>query len=377
MKTTKILGAVVVAGLALAFASKVQAAQLTNTKLTLGDSGPGVVGTSHTFVFTHPSNSALRQINFLYCKTPSGTCTAPNGLVTAQPGHITDGVYVNLATPANWKVTSSVDGNVVLFDTVGVDTAINSNTVLTIPFTGITNNTIDTGVQSNNCDFQNATLPTDNSSDTCYVRINTYTDAGVTEADKSIVSYTVISRVTVSARVDPTFTFVVQAVPDATVHSNITTTMPSTFGTLPFGNLTAGTPKYTAHALFVTTNTQTGYTVSAKMDTQMVGVYAGNNIDPFTAAWGTPTAWVEPTGNVASVDTAWFGANTTDTTLAGWSTPNGLFGGIGPTNVVVKQKTTSDNGTTPTYLTYALEANVFQPADTYTGTLVYNALPTY
>ncbi len=34
-------------------------------------------------------------------------------------------------------------------------------------------------------------------------------------------------------------------------------------------------------------------------------------------------------------------------------------------------------GASGVYVTYAVEANVYQPADTYTGVLVYNALPTY
>ncbi len=36
-----------------------------------------------------------------------------------------------------------------------------------------------------------------------------------------------------------------------------------------------------------------------------------------------------------------------------------------------------DNGQTPVYVNYALEVNVYQPADVYSGTLIYTATTTY
>src|SRR5262249_4614520 len=115
-----------------------------------------------------------------------------------------------------------------------------------------------------------------------------------------------------------------------------------------------------------------------KMVTQMTGVYSANNIDPFIAPWGTPTTWTDPTGSTPNDNTGWVGANTTDTDVTGWSaSPSQKFGTISATANIVMQKSSSDNGSAPVYVTYAIEANVFQPADTYTGTLIYNALPTY
>jgi hypothetical protein len=320
------------------------------------------VSTSHTYAFSHTSNSTLRSIHFEYCTTPSGTCVTPASLITtsAAKGTITG------LTNAQWTLENSTAGTPRIEHLAAGET-VPAATVITVPMTTITNHAID------NCQAGG-----DTSTDTCYVRITSYTGLGTGAVDTAIVSYTVVAAVTVSARVDPSFTFVVQSVDSNQVRNGITTSAASTFSTLPFGNLTAGTPKYVAHGLRVTTNTQGGYTVSARMLTQMTGNYAQNNIDPFMAPWTGPTTWTEPTGGTPNDNTGWIGANTTDTDISNWNgDTTALFGTIGASAVTVMQGAGSDNGTNSVYVTYAIEANVFQPADTYSGVLQYNALPTY
>jgi hypothetical protein len=201
----------------------------------------------------------------------------------------------------------------------------------------------------------------------------------VSDLDTGTASYTVISAVTVTTRVDPVFTFTVAGVDTgAATDTGVTTSVSSAYNTLPFGNLTAGTPKYAAHSLTVTTNTDTGYTVTAKMLTQMAGVYAGNNVDPYagsSATWSDPKAWAEPVAATPNTNSGWIGANTTDTDLSQFD--NAEFGPVSSTANTVMSGSESEDGSTPVYVTYALEVNMYQPADTYTGTLVYNALPSY
>lgn len=353
----------------LAFATKpAEAAQILNAKLTLSDSRPAISAT-HTFIFTHQTSATLKQISFKYCTQPSAlndACGTINGLDTTTG---TKGTVTGL-TNGSWTLdASSVAGNPLLNNT-GAGESINANTVITVPMESILNHAID------DCQAGG-----DTSSDTCYVRIRSYTGLGTGLIDQGIVSYTVVAAVTVSARVDPSFTFIVESVDSATVHSDITTSTASTFSTLPFSNLTAGTPKYVAHSLRVTTNTQSGYTISMKMlessGAILRGNYTSNNIDPFIANWSTPTTWTEPTGTTPNDNTGWIGANTTDTDVSGWGTPSQKFGTVSSTAYTVMQSNSSDNGATPVYVTYAIEANVFQPADTYSGTLQYNALPVY
>lgn len=337
-----------------------QVGLIEDARVTLTDSRPGITS-GHQFSMELATGGDLNYISFRYCTQPSGTCTPPEDMVTSSA---TKGTITGL-TGAQWDLVNT--GNRVLVLEHATSETISAETVVTVNLNNITNHLI------GNCNASS-----NNSSDTCYIRIRTSDDGGSTTIEETIISVTVIDAVTVTARVDPSFTFVVTGVGDAQTNNGITTTGTSTFNSLPFGNLTPGTPRYLAHQLNVTTNTQAGYVVSARMAQQMVGVYAGNNIDPFIEPWGTPAAWQEPNGTTPNDNTGWFGGNTTNTVVSGWSgTTTGLFGGIGSTAVNVKRRNTSDDGSVPTYVSYAIEVNVFQPADTYQGRLQYNAVPTY
>jgi hypothetical protein len=223
--------------------------------------------------------------------------------------------------------------------------------------------------------------------ETCYIRITEQYNAvpldnsGVwTDSDTGTITFTLVDSVLVTAKVDPTFSFLVTGMANNTTHNGITTTAGSDATHLPFGNLTAGAVKYVAHQLKVATNTQGGYSVYTKLYSQMAGVYAQNNIDPFAAPWAVPTTWTAPTGTTANDNTGWFGGNTTDTNVAGWaSSTASKFGGIGLTDVMVMTKNGPDNGqdADAVYVTYGISANMYQPSDYYQGTLVYNAIPTY
>lgn len=355
MKYVKILLAV---AFMLLVTSKAEAAQMKAALLTLGDSRPAAA-TAHTYSFTHTTATTIKKITFEYCKTPSGTCGTNSTVIT--------GVTLGSETLPldDWSVTQGSQTITVASDgTAG----FTSDFAAVVQLNGISN-----GALSDACDGTAA-----DGRDTCFVRIDSWNAAGNAIVDSTVVTYTLLDAVTVQAKVDPTFTFVVAGVNLNTVQGGITTSVTSTANTLPFGSLQAGTPKYAAHALSVTTNTQGGYTVTSGLATQLTGIYAANNIDPFIAPWTAPTTWTEPTGGSPNDNTGWFGANITDAEVANWATPTGLFGGIANgANVTVARKASSDNGLTPDYVTYALEANVFQPSDLYQGILVYNALPTY
>jgi hypothetical protein len=368
MKTFRSLFGFVIAMLVVLFAATgADASQLLRFNITLGDSKPGVP-TSHTFQFTHPTNDTLRQVQFEYCTTPSGTCTSPNTLSTSGA---TKGTFTGLVA-AEWSLNSPQPNRIVIHH-VGNGHAVGANLEVSLGFQNIQNQSI------------TACEPSNTSSDSCYVRVDTCNNLTCDNStmdgivDQGIGSVTVVRAVEVKARVDPIFSFRVSGVPADQTHNGITTSVASTFNNLNFGNLTAGIPRYTAHRLNVTTNTENGYAVRMVMNTPMTGVYAANNIDPFSVGtWGTPTYWTAPTGTSPSVNTGWIGANTTDSDITGWdSTPSQKFGPVSGTQQIVMQGSGSDNGTGAVYVTYGIEANVFQPADTYTGELLYFALPTY
>jgi len=251
----------------------VLAGQLKGASVALDDSQPST-STGHDFAFTIATGGeGLTAMKFSYCKEPSGGCTTPDALTVAS---------ASFASSSNisdaWALTTSADGVLIITNAAGETLA--QDTIVRTRFAGVTNSSI-----AANCDDD-----ADTSSDSCYVQIQTCRDLTCTAGgivDTAIVTYTVVNSITVSARVDPTFTFVVRGIGASTTNNDITTTRASQANTIPFGNLTVGTPAYAAHELQVITNTQGGYTVSMKMaavdgvDGVMGGVYSENNIDPF------------------------------------------------------------------------------------------------
>ena len=376
MKTARFFALLALIGLVLAnpFSLALAQGQLQGVTVNLGDPRPSQP-TYHNFTFSLATGATLRAFEFNWCKesNPIAGCTQPDGF-TALTARYNDSTTTGLTARENWAINNvSVNSALVSYATGEPHT---SGTVMSFRLDNITNSLI-----AANCDGDS-----DVSSDTCYVHLATCTtvDCSGANLDEGIGTYTVVNTVTISARVDPTFTFVLAGTGATTTYNGITTSVATTASTVPFANMTANTPKYAAQSLTVTTNTQSGYTVSVRAlqpsvgEGLMQGVYTANHIDPFVAAWGAPTTWTSPTGTAPNVNTAWLGANTTDTDVSGWAAGTGLFGGISnSSNVVVMQKNSSDNGANPVYVTYAMEANVFQPADTYTGTLVYTAVPTY
>ena len=167
---------------------------------------------------------------------------------------------------------------------------------------------------------------------------------------------------------------------ESTSTNGITTSVATTITSIPFGNVTVNTPVYAAHKLTVSTNdATTKYTVDVHLVSTLQGQYPGNNIDPFVgsgATWSLPQTWTSPTGTVASTDTGWLGANTSDTDVAGWSSGSGKFGPLDTTPIEV-MRNNSGVSESNIYVTYAFEVNVNQPADTYYGQLIYNVLPVY
>lgn len=354
--------------LMLASASFAQAAQVQNMVVDLSNTNAGVSST-HAITWDNISSATLFTVRFQYCVNPSGTagaCTTPPSMDSTGA---TKGTLTNMVQ-GDWSLVNVVNGKP-RFENTNAGEDLGTDTV-TVEMVGIVNHAI------TDCH------PASNSStDTCYVRLETYTDIPFTTLiDQGVASVTVTQAVQVDARVDPLFAFTIASDNAGNVHSQVTTSVTSAYNQLNFGNLTAGTPRYIGHLLRVTTNTENGYSITMRMNTQMTGTYPANNIDPFKGTFAAPTTWTEPTGTTPSQDTGWIGYNTNDFGTGNnandiESFNNQLFGPVNSTDNVVMEEGGSDNGATPKYVTYGLEANVFQPADTYQGQIIYTALPTY
>lgn len=357
----------------LAGASSANAATGVIENAWVSMSNPVAQGSSsHTYRWYEPG-TPVGSVTLQYCVAPSGTCN-DTGIDASGVNSYTSVTFAGAADTANWSTAPSWNGGTFTLTLVR-DSADVSTGLTAFALPSFTNPTL------SNCNFTN-----NSETGTCYVRVSTYSGTDSTGAvSTGIVSLTVTQAVTVSARVDPTFTFRISGVNPASTATVNGTTLTSgitpSVTTLPFGNLTAGTPKYIAHSLTVTTNTVNGYDITTVMTANMAGAAYGGDIDGFVGNSATNAAdesWLEPTGTAANTNTGWLGVGTDDTDVVNRSggANNNEFFTLGTSAVTVAEHTTSASSEIDNVV-FGIEVNAFQQSDNYTGTMRYQALPVY
>lgn len=350
-------------------ARSVDAALLENASVSVSNPSFSATNVTYTIRFTGIA-SDFDSAQFRFCDNPSGACTD-----TTIDGTGTDLI---LATEAGDNVVTNWTESWVGATTYAlrITEAVDDGDTDAAPYV-LSFDSIDNPGSNTECN-----PAAGNSTITCYVRMNTYSDtAWTTIQDEAIVSVTFTTAVTVSARVDPSFTLVIAGIdPALTASANgttLTSTVTPSISTIPFGNLTPGTEKFAAHSLTVTTNTPKGYSVSVRMDNNLSGSAYAGTISPFignSANFTTAAAWTVPTGTVNGTNTGWLGVGTDDTQVTG-QLANAFFS-LGTTATTIANHTTSASAEED-LIVYGIEVNAFQQADAYTGTMRYNALPVY
>lgn len=380
-------------GLGTAFA----AGQLTHNSISLSDDRIST-SNNYTFQFNAATAATVKSIVLQFSQTPSGGVTLPHNLDTT--GATTTSVSVAGSVDANWSgLNKTTNGTLILSNSTG--TAVGAANTVIVVMNSITNNDV-----ASHCD--GIAL---NTTDTCYVQIATYnsdtTQNSTTLVDTGVSSYTVVTPITAQATVDPILNFVVTGVTGSNITSNdanaadtggaATTSVTTTPTSIPFGNVGVGKAKVAQQQLAVQTNANNGYNVYAKFaGTQiggsgsaymMAGTQASNKLDPFTAStatWSAPKVFIAPTSTTTNTNSGWCGMRTNNLTVTGGTVPN--FGtvnyfappafGAGIGNAVMTDLG-PDNGTSPTSVTYKIAVDAYQPADQYTGTVVYSAVASY
>lgn len=181
---------------------------------------------------------------------------------------------------------------------------------------------------------------------------------------------------------DPSVSFSVTGVAESQSINGFSTTVTTTPTSIPFGGVGVGVTEYASHELNVVTNAaSTGYIVYAVLGSQFQGNYPANNIDPFTgnsASWTVPQTWISPTGTSPNIDSGWFGAQTTDNSVSGWSgDTSNKFGPIDNVTKVPVMSSTSQEVDETQNVSYALEVNLWQTPDIYSTTIIYEVLPIF
>lgn len=353
--------------LALAMATAAHAAVLVNGYMTMTDPRSAQSGVTHDF-YWRAQGTTVGSIGFQYCTTPSGTCSDSGATgASASISVLTDG-GADILSGWEEEGADGWDGGTYTWEinATGAAESTVANNLWHAQFTSFQNPTL------GSCNFTG-----DGSTGACYVRIVTYSDTALaTSVDDTTVAIVVTQAVTVSARVDPTFTLIVegtagtgQTVNGTTLTNGVTTTVT----TIPFANLTAGTPKYASQLITVTGNNPSGYNVVADMTAKMVGGSYGDDIDGFSGNSATTTsaaAWLEPTGTTSGTDTGWLGVGTDDTAVSGQG--SNVFFTLDTTGTIVAEST-GPATSRESNVVYGIEVNAYQQSDNYTGTLLYFA----
>lgn len=325
---------------------------------TLSNTTAGQKPVTFTLSFIPETAGYIQHIKIRFSTAQGGT-TIPAALDLGD-ATLTD--LSGLGTEADWILDASSAASGLL--TLEAESAhfADGESGVTIQLGSIGNSDID------DCQPSNDILQ-----DTCHVRVRTYSDPGITLVDTGDTTYTVVE--------DATLTFQVEDVASGQTHNGVTSNIATSSTSIAFGRLGLGTVRYGTHKLTITTNAPHGYTVFAKLLTNIRGVsYVNNDFDPFgatNATWDTPQPWSTPTGTSPSVNSGWFGANTSDTDILGWSSASGKFGPLGVTPREVAYSSGPDRAGSVIYVSYAIQANILQAAGDYAATLVYDVRPIF
>lgn len=200
----------------------------------------------HTITFTTRSTVASGSFDVIF----SGATTNA-GVPTSQ-------FDFNSTTTTDVSVTGFTAGTKTLTAGSGTwniafSSSISSSTAITITI-GSTNKMLNPTKSA-----------ADGTADTWTVQV-VQKDGSSNTVDTTSVKVATIESVTVTATIAPTLTFTIAGVAGSTSVAGQTTSAASTATTVPFGTITAGTPAYVAQILSVSTNADTGYTVTGYQD---------------------------------------------------------------------------------------------------------------
>lgn len=362
-------------------ASQASADQIVTRSLTLLPSTDGKTGGSapsggvgyvtgsnpnHKFAYTLPTAGLVGSIQFLYCTTATGTCTAPTGLSLASATY------------------GSETGSSLTFTGIRAASTTANNIVITRSAAAITANAAVVTV------FNNVVNPS--TVGPFYVRITSYatTDASGSATDAGNVAAATANAIQLSGVMPETLLFCTGMTVNVTC-STVTT------GTISFGaEFSSSTTAYATSQMAASTNAGSGYAITVAGNTlksgsatiPAIGATAklpstgtsefGMNLAADSAA--TPVGAGSPAS--AAITPASNGTTLKGAASAGYSTGGAVGaaqykfvtgdtvadssnGGLGATNGQVYT------------VTYMVDVAGLQTAGTYTTTLTYVCTPTF
>ena len=326
---------------------QVSSATLTTGSVTITDSRPTTTSVTYTIQFSNVSLSAIQCINVKFSDAATGG-SKPTGMNITAAAFGGTSNYV--PTPANWTISNNNTTGVssITYGTGETPASASSRTVI---LTGITNG---------------STAGT-----TYYVQFSTFnnTDCATSPVDSATIAYIYTAGQVVTATVDPTLSFTISAVSNGQPVNGVNTTVTTTSSTVPLGTLSTGANSIAAQDLYVGTNANGGYTVTARYTGQLAS--GSHNFTNHGGSNGTPTPF-------SAAGTESFGYTTSDYSL-GTGSANRFQGGnwaaftTSPLEVLYSATAAAET------LRFGYQAGISAttPAGIYTTTVVFVATPTY
>jgi len=228
------------------FPNLASASQVTNRKLTIGNSVSAAT-TTYKFDMTLPTSQNVRSVSFQFCAAASGACTTPN-LFDASTGVTLASQPTNFGDASGWT-TSNQTGAIRI---INATNSTNPTGTSSVTFNGVKNPTL-----ANN---------------TFYVLVTTYSAVGFTGViDTGTFAASTAGQVTVNANVDETLTF----------------TLATASISLSPNPLTSSTTGSGTSTMTAATNAANGYTIS----------YSGNTLTSGANTLTAMTGGASQTGN--------------------------------------------------------------------------------
>ncbi|OGG40815.1 hypothetical protein A3A21_01130 [Candidatus Jorgensenbacteria bacterium RIFCSPLOWO2_01_FULL_45_25b] len=172
-----------------------------------------------------------------------------------------------------------------------------------------------------------------------------------------------------------TFTFTINGVSTSVATEGITTDATSTAVTVPFGTLTIDGQKELAQSLVVTTSANEGYQIFVFERTGLLNVYS-SAILPVTGTNASPSGW---TAGCLATSTGCYGYHAGDDALSGGSTrfsANDTYAALDSTAREIAYSSLPVTSET-TDIIYKMQITNQQEAGSYSGSVVYIAVPTF
>ncbi len=322
--------------------ASVSAATLTSASVELGDSRTSTTSTYTTTASGFTTGTSIGCIEVALNDQADGAGAIPAGITTTSSTLDSS----TLITTGSWTVANGTNGTLSITNATGETPAANGNVV----WGAVTNG---------------------NTDQTYYALLTTYTDASCTggnEVDTVTMAFAYKDGTLVSLTIEPTLTFVVNAVASGQLVNSATTSILSTATGIDFGTaVTTSANGIAAHDLAVTTNASGGYNVYLRHTGQLTN----ESSDVIANHTGTNAA---PTSFPAAGTEAW-GYTTEDADLTQFTA--NTWAGFTTSNDLVMTNAAATAGTDTVRVGQQVGIATDTPAGTYSTTMIYTLVATY